>query len=162
MPERKAGRFPFDRWFVPACTPMTNLLSIRALCKTLVRSTRSTGVFTAEVVEGGLTKVAIRLANDRAAWSVTMTARVVFSCHGRASASLDLADCSEERVLAHWAGYLAANGMTTPKVGQVVSFENGTRTGTVVKVGSKRATLKTRSGAVVTLPFDAVRFDPSK
>jgi hypothetical protein len=96
--------------------------------------------------------------------------RIVFEGGKFGSHSLAIDVSTEERVLAHWEGYVEANGLTTaPKVGQRVSFPSasawragGFRVGTVEAVGPKRARIAYVFGhggkAKTTIPIAKLRF----
>lgn len=83
-------------------------------------------------------------AEGRAERALVKTGRIVFTGGAKGDHSLELSVSDEERIMAHWFGYLEANGFKL-EVGTKVTFpsasnwkQGGVRTGRVTKVGPKR------------------------
>jgi len=115
----------------------------------LVRVSRNGLKLSAKVVEGKLERRA-QLVNGKPTWVLERSSRIVFTGGRFGDASID-ASCSDDaRILAHWEGYVVANGLkVVPKVGDFVMFPSGSdptgfRTGKVTKVGPRRATVAFR------------------
>jgi hypothetical protein len=73
--------------------------------------------------------------------------RIVFSGGLQGTHSLAVDVSTRERVLAHWEGYCANNGLPMPQLGDSIRFVGNTGKvylGTVTKIGTKRVGLDFR------------------
>jgi hypothetical protein len=139
------------------------------LAYTLRRQSRRGGLKIRADVAPKKEVVVVEGPNGRARRVQIDTGVIVFSGGKRGPHVLELSHSDEARVLAHWEGYLDANGMLAPTVDQIVDFEStsapgGLRTGRVTKVGTKRATIafvyKYGGKASKTVRFETMRWDP--
>jgi hypothetical protein len=124
-----------------------NTTEARQLCQDLRRHSVNSITLRAIVVEGEQERRAVVRDDGKVGWVFERSARVVFEGGKNGPHSVDVGVSSEERVLAHWAGYCAANGLEKPMVGERVRFPSGSsstgmRTGKVASVGPKRAVVE--------------------
>lgn len=108
--------------------------------------TTATSTHHATRIQALASKLRTKLANGRIIHTRIEADRVVFDGGARGQHSIDLSVSSTARVLAHWHGYLAANGWTEPRVGDRVLFPHGRleREGKVVAIGPERARIAFR------------------
>lgn len=102
-----------------------------------------------KVVRGPVERRA-QVVDGKAVWVHVQSKRIVFTGGKFGEHSID-ASCSDEaRILAHWEGYVEANGLKlVPGVGELVQFPSGSsptgfRYGRVLKVGPRRAVISFR------------------